>query len=251
MKNKIFNLIVCGDSFNAPGNLEFSGTHWSELVATELNLELINLAMPGCSNRAVCYQMIDCLRRPGSIVIAAPAASPLRIEITSTPEEFGRDISTFIYSKRDEHPLEKWGSLLIPPHIRSVPISMVDDKEIQNVFLNKVSTSIMRDIDQWCLLATLKILKNNKVPFLFFEKVWWEQLSEHITLEDYLGFVDMEDLVLLKDLGDPIKVYNHTEMTKEEIDELDPGYHTHPDEQKKIATYIINRLRTQFSQFNL
>jgi hypothetical protein len=251
MKNKIFNLMVCGDSFNAPGKLEFSGTHWSELVAKELNLELINLAIPGCSNRAVCYQMADSFRRPDSLVIAAPAASPLRIEITPTPEEFGRDISTFIYSKRDKHPLEKWGSLLISPHISSVPIGMLDDKEIQNVFLNKVSTSIMRDIDKWCLLANLKMLKNNKVPFLFFEQVWWENSSNHITLEDYLGFIDIEDLILLKDLGPPINVYNHAEITKEEIDKLDPGYHTHPDEQKKIATYIINRLRTQFPQFNL
>jgi hypothetical protein len=251
MKDKIYNLIVCGDSFNAPGNIKFPDTHWSELVAKELNLELINLAMRGCSNRAVCYQLIDRLRRPDSILIGAPAASSLRIEITSTPEEFGRDISTFIYPKRDVHPLEKWGSILRTPHIRSLPISMLDDKEIQNVFLNKVSTSIMRDIDKWCLLANLKILKNNKVPFLFFEKPWWEQVPDHITLEDYLGFVDIEDLILIKDLGTPIKVYNHAEMTEEEIDELDPGYHTHPDEQKKIATYIINRLRTQFPQFNL
>ena len=243
--------MVCGDSFNIPGNIKYPGTHWSELVAKELNLELINLAMPGCSNRAICYQLIDRLRRPDSILIGAPAASPLRIEITSTPEEFGRDISTFIYSKRDEHPLEKWGSVNRTPHISSVPINALNDKEIQNVFLNKVSTSIMRDIDKWCLLANLRILKNNKVPFLFFEQLWWEKFSIYATLDDYLGFVDIEDLILHKDLGNDIKVYNHAEMTEEEIDELDPGYHTHPDEQKKIATYIINRLRTQFPQFNL
>jgi hypothetical protein len=136
MKNKICNLIVCGDSFNVPGNIKYPGTHWSELVAKELNLELINLAMPGCSSRAICYQMIDSLRRPNSIMIAAPAASPLRIEITATPQEFGRDITSFIYPNRAAHPLEKWGAVVKPPHISSLPIGMLDDKEIQNVFLN-------------------------------------------------------------------------------------------------------------------
>lgn len=247
MTNTIHNLIVCGDSFNAPGNIKYPDTHWSELVAKELNLELINLAMPGCSSRAICYQMHAGLKIKNSIVIGAPAASPLRIEITPTPEEFGRDISTFIYPKRDEHPMKKYNNMGHVPHIRSVPIGMLDDNEIQNVFLNKVSTSIMRDIDQWCLLANLKILKNNKIPFLFFEQIWWGGLSQYITPKDYLDFIDIEDLVLLNDLGEQVSVYNHAEMTQAEIDELDPGYHTHPNEQKKIATYIVNRLKAQFN----
>lgn len=247
MAIKIDNLIVCGDSFNAPGNIKYLDTHWSELVAKELNLELINLAMPGCSSRAICYQMQAGLQIQNSIIIGAPAASPLRIEITPTPEEFGRDIATFIYPKRDEHPMKKYSNMNHVPHIRSVPIGMLDDAEVQNVFLNKVSTSIMRDIDQWCLLANLRVLKNNKIPFLFFEQIWWGNISHHTTLEDYLGFIDIEDLILLKDLGSPIKAYNHAEMTQDEIDNLDPGYHTHPDEQITIAEYVVKRLKAQFN----
>lgn len=242
----IANLIVCGDSFNTIGNIRYQGTHWSELVAKELGLNLLNLAMRGCSSRAICYQMRDALRRPNSIVIAGMAASPLRIETTNTPEEFGRDILKFQYPIPQTHPLINHSNLDEVQHVRSSPIGMLDNKDVQNVFLSKVCIDILTDIDKWVLLANLRMLKNKKIPFLFFEQLAGDA-GAPITLEEYLDFIDIKDLILKTDLDPFSNYYNHGLMTQEEIDRLDPGYHTHPDEQKRIAEYIVKRLKAQFN----
>lgn len=242
--NLMTRLIVCGDSFNSLGNIKYPGTHWSEIVARELNLELINLAMPGCSSRAICYQLMYALRQPDAIVISGNAASVNRIEITSTPDDYGRDISKFVYPYRTDHPLTKYDAVTSEPHVRSIPIMSLKDKEIQDVFLSKMCMDIFSDIDKWSILATLRILKNKQVPFLFFETN--TLTGPQIQLDEYLDFIDLDDLILGKDLNPFLNVYNHAEMTLEEIEELDPGYHTHPDEQKRIAEYMLSRLASQF-----
>lgn len=72
------SLIVCGDSFSYGKEKH----HWPSIVANKLNLELTNLAIVGCSNFAICFQIQHVLKslKHGDIVIISLTAAD-RFEI--------------------------------------------------------------------------------------------------------------------------------------------------------------------------
>lgn len=242
----IDTLIVCGDSFFTPAKIkyldaqpiDYTGTHWSEIVSKELNLNLLNLAMRGCSNRAIIYQLLQSHRTPNSIVIAGCAASQSRVEFTYTPDQFHRDIDRFSYiDSQGDHPLGTPSELA---HVYSKPVHMIDDHEVRNLFMKYFPIGHYADIDKLIILASLRKLKVKNIPFLFVENIFGPPFLE---LRDYLDFIDESDLILEKDINFFENVYNTNDLTEEEILRLDPGYHTHPDEQKRIAEYVCNRLK--------
>ena len=78
----IKHLIVCGDSFNALARYPiYKGTHWSERLSKMLNVNLVNLASVGCSNRMIVMQVEEAMKYDDALIMVAPAASSARIAL--------------------------------------------------------------------------------------------------------------------------------------------------------------------------
>jgi len=242
----IKNLIVCGDSFYATSQskingFDFTGTHWSELVSKKLNLNLINLAMRGCSNRAIAFQIHHASSIPNSIVIAGWAAANERVEFSKSYIEYPVRLEHFDYRFANQiHPLKdqlsKNSEQIVSAGIPSIP-----DPEIQSFFLKYFPTATLVLIDTWVVLASLRLLKTKNVPIIFVENRCGT-LPQTET-ENILAFIDEQDLLRAKDLNLFENMYENPHSP------LDCGYHTHPDEQKRIAEYLYLRLKIRIKDY--
>ncbi len=96
------NLIVCGDSFSyGQGDL-----HWPSLVAKKLSLNLINLSIVGCSNIAICYQIMYAMKNYKASLFIVSLTAAERFEIDRAPnnipaslEDFRHDIDEIDHSR--------------------------------------------------------------------------------------------------------------------------------------------------------
>jgi hypothetical protein len=68
MKKK---LVICGCSFSAASK-EFPDTSYGELLAQQLDWELVQLARPGCSNGGIRLQIDEVIRQKPDFAIIAP-----------------------------------------------------------------------------------------------------------------------------------------------------------------------------------
>lgn len=84
-------LVVCGDSFSYGINYN----HWPAIVARHFNLQLINLAIVGCSNIAIAHQISYCLKyyKPKLLIVSLSAAE--RFEIDKAPDEIPASLEDF------------------------------------------------------------------------------------------------------------------------------------------------------------
>lgn len=237
MKN-IKNLIVCGDSFQDTGHYTYKGTHWSEIVADRLGLNLVNLAIKGGSSIATAFQLLHGLKLLDSIVVGAIAATETRFEISTEKDSFVLNtIENFIYEPRKTDP---WGSMYYKKqHIHSLPLMSLPD-ELKTGIAMHVNLNLKRQTDLWSILHALGQLRYNKVPFLFFQSV---PKSTPIPLENFLPFADESNIIKHADFDLFADIYDHDKMTHEEICELDPGYHTTPERQVVIADYMTKRIQ--------
>ena len=96
---------VCGDSFYAslkedsiyPGH----GLHFTELVAKELNCDLITYARGGCSNQAIRLQIDEVIKHQPDFVIVGITSSD-RIEIPYKEQgkiDYGKKVNDDCYNK--------------------------------------------------------------------------------------------------------------------------------------------------------
>ena len=72
-------LVVCGESFS----YGTESKHWPQIVANNLGIPLINLAIVGCSNYAICFQLqhaLSFLTSKDLVVISLTAAERFEID---------------------------------------------------------------------------------------------------------------------------------------------------------------------------
>jgi hypothetical protein len=88
-KNK---LVVCGESFS----YGTKSSHWPRIVADFYDLDLINLAIVGCSNYAICFQLQHAISflEPHDIVIVSLTAAE-RFEIDDDDLNYPASLSDF------------------------------------------------------------------------------------------------------------------------------------------------------------
>jgi len=72
-------ICVCGDSFLTP-DVRYPGKHFSEILASKYNHEVINLARGGISNFGICLQFEQAIKlRPDIIIYSQTDASRMAI----------------------------------------------------------------------------------------------------------------------------------------------------------------------------
>ena len=93
---EIKRIVVCGDSF-CTEHPPLPNTHFSELLGSKYNYEVTNLAWPGMSNTAICFQIEQAIKlNPDFVIFANTDVS--RIDIPTKKFETGRGLKNFVYS---------------------------------------------------------------------------------------------------------------------------------------------------------
>lgn len=221
-------IAVCGCSFSSPVSGEYSGLHWAELLAQELDAELVVFARQGISNNTIRLQIndaIDC--QPDYIFINA--TTPDRIELPVDADQ----------SKKQNHvsfdssyvPKNGLKNFNYPGHnntmISETIFSIIDwpwhpyrDKPLSSdiKFATKAYASLLYDVqwksqcDSWILNSGLWKLHDLNIKFLYNPWILNKEVIDLPTwFQNKYCVSDQLNLIAL--------------MEKYKPDE-DPGYHT-------------------------
>lgn len=234
------NLVVFGDSFQNP-SYDLPGSHWSEIISTRNNLNLINLANCGCSTRYVTFQMLQSIDIEDSIIVGSHAAHPGRVEfLTQEHRNYDDvDITSFENYYYPCRPNES-----NPSFIKSINLfSILNDDSIstidKNFLMNRISSGLMQHIDRWAMFYGLSQFKLKNKNFLYLSSLikFWNLFSD----EDLMKSFDSKNIMTANELS-----FNDYFIDKYGPDGqgfIDPGYHTEPASQFIIADKIELKLK--------
>lgn len=121
------NIIICGDSFSY-GTGE---NHWPRIVAQETKRNLTNLAMIGCSNYAICFQLqyaLSFLKPDDLVIISLTAAERFELDddeynVPASISDFRLDIDEIPHPPHSKTPTITSGNLL--SHLRNYHIERI------------------------------------------------------------------------------------------------------------------------------
>lgn len=237
------NLIVCGDSFQSISDQSsedlresFIGTHWSEVLSKKLDYNLINLAMPGCSNSLIVLQIMEAIKlNPSLIIIGWSAGHGHRTEYLKNPmaDPVGNiNLGHFIYKFRP-HPYDKLGflknTILLSSNIPDIP-----HEQFKNQMLIYSGTHFFEYFKEECMMIhAISKLSLLKIPFLMFETGVGHPYPSNWIIE-MLNFCKEENIIYKKDF---YPWYNLNRSNQP------PVYHTSKEVQVKIANYIEDRMK--------
>jgi hypothetical protein len=224
-------LIVCGDSYQTPSKSEqYSGTHWSELFAKRYDLELMTFANYGMSDTVVAFQLLDALLEENAFIVASPSAG-LRMEWCEYNDTYS--------------PPEKYTDFCRPnsqnPNALMKVVSLAEcdpTNTREHVFLTNINPGPEAFKQRCMIYYALRKLKNQNRTFLFFNSIPYKDILD----EELLEIIGHENLVTKAqfNLGAEYIDRSNPEC---DMSHLDPGYHTFPDFQVKIADYVEKRLK--------
>lgn len=226
-------LIVCGDSYQTPSKLnQFLGTHWSEILAKRLGLELITLASPGMSDTVIAFQIRSAADYADAITIMSPSAG-LRLEWCEPTaiDEMPRNHGAF------QTPDSRYPGAYMK--VLSIAQCRIDDP-MERVFLSNLNPFLEEYKQQCMLFCALMKLQQQKRTFLFLNNIPYKDVPTNGLLE----IIDPQSLVTKQQFDLTPTFIDRTTATPEQI-LADPGYHTSPEFQIKIADYIEQRLKEQ------
>lgn len=238
------NIVVCGDSFQSISTQEnYNGTHWSEILAKKLGCNLINLAMPGCSNAVISLQIMEAINlKPDFIVLGWAASHGQRIEYLNNEldsTKIGKiNLGHFLYNYRS-HPYDNL-NYNKNPILKSSSIPLVHHKEFRNQLATFSAVPVFNYfIDECIMVYSIMKLSKFNIPFLMFET----GIGNHIYpleskwIEEMLDFCEEKNIIFKNDM--------HKLYSKEELDNLKnyPIYHTSIQTQHIISDYIEQRMK--------
>jgi hypothetical protein len=220
-------LIVCGDSYQTPSlKQQYVKTHWSEILADRLSLELLTFAYQGQSNTVITYQILDAVKHKDAIVVISPSAG-IRIEWCEPENLKSRPDSRRSFRRTDNKYPEAF--------INVLSMSMCDiNNPMHDMFLSNINLNLEQFKQECMLYYALGKLKNSGNGILFLNSI------PHAILQDS---------ELLQVIGDnQLVTKEQFNIGAEFIDawvnkDIDPGYHTTPEFQIRLADYIEKRIR--------
>jgi hypothetical protein len=176
-------VVVCGASFMAPAKNPESlkGTHFSEIIAKNLNTDLVVLSTGGCSNFAIALQVEKALQLKPSLILAGNTQSD-RIEIPVHPLEdknYEVSIDDMIYH------LENFNSYKRTKSYKFMSTSLQDffcketikhlkkecpqiDAKIESVkeyFLSLYDFNLKRKLDSFTIYSYYHKLHTSNIPY--------------------------------------------------------------------------------------
>lgn len=196
-------IIVCGCSWMTPDlRPEFAGTHFSELLAKELDYELVVFSRPGSSNGGICVQLEQAIKeRPDLILFGQTVADRVEIRITDEVWEGSSNpyydepvaLSDLIgqYASNPTILSDNLHSLLvhtIEHHVKDKTTSWYKERlESINSWFNLLySPKMKRQIDTWCLYAVQHKIYESKIPaikvidLLDYDSPWFNSCTGNV-----------------------------------------------------------------------
>lgn len=240
-------LVVCGDSFNSistqtdpvTGQI-FKGTHWSEIVADQLDYQLINFAFGGASTSMIVLQILEAIKlNPDLIITGWACGLGTRIEYLINEKDIviGENLGEFAYKNRP-HPYHQLNRI-VNEKVTSSNILLMPDQDLAKKLAILFPNRLLVYKDIWAVSYAVSELSRSKIPFLVFEtppkfpktepKPFTNELLKHclkenIIFQDELDFSEYE----IKSNSPPI-------------------YHTAVESQIEIANYIMKRIKDLIS----
>lgn len=233
-------LAVCGDSWFS-SELKFPGKSFPEILAKQLDCNLLSLARGGCSNFAIALQIDRAIESRADFIVCTSTTHD-RIELPIPPFIFDTDRG-LANIKYQPHPdLSSQHDFLVEPTVISESINnltrpnLYDIPEEQASALMEYVTylyddQVKRQTDSWIISDACRRLVKSGIPFLIYTEALYFG-----SLEKDIGWLSSKNRIDFNDFS----IYNleTTEQTR---------FHYRFEDAGKIADYIQQRINT----FNL
>jgi len=203
---EIKRIVVCGDSFCAAAPT-LPGTHFSELLTSKYNYEVVNLSRPGTSNVSICFQIEQAIKLNADFVIFANT-DVSRIDIPIKSYQSGLGIANFdsnIYSNT------------IPSFIngRSDVIDKFPNyKELLTAIKYYVNFlfdyGLNAEVNEWMIKYWVSVLEQKRINYLWINKhPMWDIVNKYvIENSDKIGDCTYHtDSITQVNLADKVKKY--------------------------------------------
>lgn len=182
------NIIICGESFSY-GTGE---KHWPQIVAQKTNRNLNNLAIVGCSNYAICFQLqyaLTFLKPDDLVIISLTAAERFEIDddehnVPASISDFRHNIDEITDSPYNKTPTITSGNL--SSHLRNYHI------ERMQKYLMTSSYRLSAQYQAWCINYLLSkvqckyLLYRNIFPRYHSNKEMYKE-EYYFDLENYIN----------------------------------------------------------------
>jgi len=236
-------LITCGCSWMSR-SIQVPNSHYSELLAADLQYELTTYALPGMSNGGIALQIEQAIRdKPDLILFNTTSFDRIEFSISNLesagPSYHNYDEATYIDMSVAPHNCTKGRQTFISSNLVTlIPNARVmrevllqygmDTSEIlkkyhalQEWFKFMYHPPMKLKTDRWIMYAVLSKLRDSNIPYVF--------------VQDDLGLPDVTwtTPILNKKWGTTIP---------RQVNFNDPGYHTTPEQQIEIFNLIKERL---------
>lgn len=253
--------MVAGCSFSAISTTH-PNSHWSELLATRLNLQLINYARQGCSNGGVRIAIDEIIRSSPDLAIIVPTF-PGRFELPRDSAEYdwqGHTPSTgwapplenHIENKMPEcgynknlgirninsgqsdynfivEPLFSLAENFPNPYRKKLRKETVEAIKQYISFLHDKSWKT--ETDKWIISQGISKLCDSNIKFLIMPGLLWKDSNE---IQEYITKSVPTECIIRENGICPLQATNKFPLSGQQ----DPGYHGSPESQIYLASKI-------------
>ncbi len=231
-------LVVCGDSFMSPSSA-LPGTHFSEIVSRELDLELIPLSRSAMSNGGIVSQLEYASTIENCFILFNTTFAD-RIEFNLSQdnlEERNEKVTCldFYYGNRKDlscREVRTQSPILGSESIESLVGGdfFTEKKESFDLFLKNIYNRNWKiQTDRNLIYSSAHQIYSKAIPFLM--------------VIDIIGASNIMNWLPMKNLGFEWKILDKIRLENADGNFTDPGYHTTPDVQIRVAEDTIERIK--------
>lgn len=215
---------------------DYLQTHWSEVLSSKLKLNLVNLSASGCTTRMIAFQILESLNYDNALTICMPANNYTRFDLLIDKNSSSKKIIGLQnFSNRSSQTVKFRNHP--EAFIKSLNLIEVNDPDEEKFFATKVPWDLFRHIDNWALFYSLFQLKIRNKRFLLLTGNY-HATNRPYDIKEYIDIFGNESIVD-EDLLSFTK-YGFDKIKNPGLAALDPGYHTFPSDQLKIAGILEN-----------
>ena len=260
-------LIVAGCSFSAASK-SFPGTSWAEVMAQELNWELVHLARQGVSNGGIRIMIDEILRQGPDFAVVTPTFwDRMEIPATAAPYDWNlpdpgwdpplqrhlqnRDLgngydaaagmSNVNYGDQPSRMISETIFSLaenFPHPYRSGAITKTAQTAIRHWIDGIYDSNWKKQQDEWIIREGVFQMFHAGIKFLLVPCLLWPWNPDHTSLwRDSFPLVIPDRYLMLDDRQSPLSVGGAHPFTGE-----DPGYHMSAAGQRQIAHNYLERM---------
>lgn len=246
-------LIVCGDSFMSPVQGKFAGTHFSELIAKQLNYELIAYSRGGMSNGGICLQIqaaIDLQPKPSLILLGTTSPDRMEWPINEITEVEKFNLNDVLYGDDRFTSFNNFGSnekaqLVSTPisdifgHYKTKAYYKLDNQignrisALKNYFEFLYHPDWKREQDKLMLYAMFHKLHKTGIPYI----ICYEGVKGIVDNCDWLNYGGISKNYAASEITTLISNFYDSRYNDSEIAE----YHTSVHTQITIANILLEK----------